>query len=362
MTSPAPRLSRRRVWPWLVAALLAVAVLHGALWWAATTRLEQALESTVVRMRADGWTVSHGTPRRAGWPLAAALDVPDVSLAGPVGTIPGGVAWQTPLLRGEWRPLQPRQLLLQAFGTQRLRLGPTASAELTADALQAVLPLVAPGSPRQAMLTGTDVRLTGEGWTEAATIAALHVGLEEPGPVRSEGSGPVEAAPPRRSLHVAAEEITLPALPAGARWPLGPRIATLSLDAAATGPLHVPGGREGAEAWRAGGGAFRLERLALAWGPLNLTASATLGLDAALQPAGSGEIALTGYEATLDALVSTGVMNARGAIATKSVLALLARPGAGGGPARVEVPLTLKERVLSAGGFALTRLPPWNWP
>lgn len=359
MTSPAPRLPRRRVWPWLAVVLLAVVALHGALWWVATARLEQALESTVARMRAEGWTVSHGMPRRAGWPLAAALDVPDVSLAGPVGAVPGGVVWQTPLLRGVWQPLQPRQLLLQASGTQRLRLGPAAPVEVTADVLQAVLPLAASGGPRQAVLTGTGVRLTGEDWTGAATIAALRVGLEEPGSV---GSGATGAAPSRRSLHAAAEEITLPALPAGLRWPLGPRIVTLSLDAAAVGPLHVPDGRAGAEAWRDGGGAFHLERLALAWGPLNLTASATLGLDAALQPAGSGEIDLTGYEATLDALVSAGVMNARGAIATKGVLALLARPGAGGSPARVEVPLTLKERVLSAGGFALTRLPPWNWP
>ena len=93
----------------------------------------------------------------------------------------------------------------------------------------------------------------------------------------------------------------------------------------------MPAGRspeERAASWRDGGGSLEIQHLALDWGPLDLTASATLALDDQLQPMGAGSARLVGYAETLDALAPHGAISRSAATAAKAVLSLLANtPG-----------------------------------
>ena len=98
---------------------------------------------------------------------------------------------------------------------------------------------------------------------------------------------------------------------------------------------------EQAAAWRDGGGSLEIRHLALIWGPLDLTASATLALDDQLQPMGAGSARLVGYAETLDALAAHGAISRSAATAAKAVLSLLAHNPEDGSPPDVEVPLTL---------------------
>ncbi len=119
---------------------------------------------------------------------------------------------------------------------------------------------------------------------------------------------------------------------------------------------------EQAAAWRDGGGSLEVRHLALVWGPLDLTASATLALDDQLQPMGAGSARLVGYAETLDALAAHGAISRSAATATKAVLSLMAHNPEDGSPPDVEVPLTLQYRTLSMRQVPLVRLPEVDWP
>src|SRR5208283_22270 len=115
------------------------------------------------------------------------------------------------------------------------------------------------------------------------------------------------------------------ALPAGVKWPLGPNISSLTLDGTLNGKLPDAGDiTRWAEAWRDGDGSLEIKHLALGWGPLGLTSSATLALDEQLQPMGSGNGRIVGYAETLDRLAAAGMLTKSAATAAKAVLSLMA--------------------------------------
>jgi hypothetical protein len=165
---------------------------------------------------------------------------------------------------------------------------------------------------------------------------------------------------PTATFAVASEAV---ALPAGIKWPLGPNISSLSADGALNGPLpETRDIKAWAEAWRDGGGSLEIRHLALGWGPLGLTSTATLALDEQLQPMGSGSGHVVGYAATLDRLAAGGKLTKSAATAAKAVLSLMAGTADGDEPSSVDVPLTLQYRTLSMRQVPLVRLPELDWP
>jgi hypothetical protein len=129
------------------------------------------------------------------------------------------------------------------------------------------------------------------------------------------------------------------------------------------GPFQSAGNiTSGAQAWRDGGGSLEVTHLAMGWGPLGLSSSATLALDDQLQPMGSGSARIVGYGEALDRLAAGGLLTRSAATAAKAVLSLLAGTGDGGEPSEVDVPLTLQYRTLSMRQVPLVRLPELDWP
>jgi hypothetical protein len=352
MNPPRQRSSARRVLIGSLAILAVLAAAHTGLWLFATQRLEDEFAIWQAQRRAIGWTATAGRPERAGWPLAAAIEVSDVALAGGETDLPEGLAWHAARANLSVALLRPRLLSIRVIGQQRLRLSELPEFGFTADRFELTIPLD-PGVPaRSADLAASGLRATlPAGPLEAATLAA-HIDIR---PAAAQAEDAV-------AMTASAEAINVPALPGGRAWPFGPRIASVSCEAALTGPL--PGGVDlgtRAAAWRDDGGTLALRRLALGWGPLGLSGSATIALDEHLQPMGAATVRLVGYDATLDALASTGTLPPRAALAAKGVLAILARSPKGGGSPQVELPVTLQDRTLTAGRFPLLRLPELVW-
>lgn len=340
----------------LLAGLAALAVLAGVdtgLWWFATGRLEAEFAAWQAQCRALGWAVSAAPPARAGWPLAAAIAVPELALAGGEADFPGGLAWRTDHAELSVALLQPRLLHVLLSGQQRLRLSDRPEFGLTADRFEVIVPLV-PGSAAHSLtLAAQGVRADlPAGPLSIATLASeadLH-------PAAARGA---DAA----AMTASAEAIGLPPMPNGRPWPLGPRIASVSFEAAVTGPLAAaPDFTIRAKAWRDAGGTLVVRRLALGWGSLGVSGNATITLDEHLQPIGTATARLVGYEAGLDALASNGAIPQNVAQAVKGVLTILARRPEGGGSPQVELPLSLQDRTLAAGRFPLIRLPQFIWP
>jgi hypothetical protein len=292
--------------------------------------------------------VQHGTPVRGGWPFAVTLTLPGVEIAGSPRTTPADLRWQAEALElrialPEWEELRVaprgRQLLaLQGFALP-----------FAADRLDLALPLDGGATPREARLTAERLRMNtplgGFEMRQGALIMRARLSATE--------------GEPAFSIDLDVTGLTLPPN-AG---PLGQRLDHLVLEGMLSGPLPLlrhPTQR--AEAWRDAGGTIELRRAALQWGPVGASLSSTGTLDEALQPMGAGQLAVTGAAEAVEAMVAAGWLSARAAGPTRAMAALLSRPGEDGGPAVLELPITLTERRIGLARLPLARLPALEWP
>lgn len=341
----------------LVGGLATLALLAGAdtaLWIIATARLENELAAWQMRRRAAGWTVTAGQPLWTGWPLTAAVALPGPALAGGGKDLPGGLSWRAERVELAVALLQPGLLRVRVSGPQTLRLDTLQDVGFAADRFEITIPLdPGPGDREPLDLAAAGLRIVAStGPLDLATLS-IHADTWPTAP-------PGEAA---LAVTCAASTIDLPPLRHARPWPISPHIAAASFEAALTGPWPAAGDVTArAASWRDGGGRLELRRLALTWGPLGLSASATAALDEQMQPMGAATARVVGYKATLDALAASGVLGPRVAQAIGGVLGLLAQPAPVSGAPQVEVPVTLQHRTLSLGPFPLVRLREWMWP
>jgi hypothetical protein len=353
-----PRDGRRLAFRSLLGAALLLALIgagHALVWRSMASQLQDGFTAWTEGRRAQGWRVEHAPPVRGGWPLSATLTLSQFRLAGGGATLPGGMDWQAEALTLRLSLPRLDRLVVEMPGRHRLRLA-QAEWPFAADRLIAELPIERHVLPREAALEAERLRVG----TVSGTIEAQRAWLTvETRTTAIEGE-------PAVSLHGEAEAVQLPA-PAGTIPPLlaslGRTLQALRLDLALTGP--VPPGRSPAtraEAWRDGGGTLELRGLELRWGPVSAASTATMTLDDALQPMGAGTLQLSGADEALDAAAAAGLLTPRGAGTARTVVRLLSRSPAEGGPPRLDVPLTLEDRTLTLARIPLIRLAAWDWP
>jgi hypothetical protein len=322
-------------------AAIILAAGHTALWFWAAGALEQQVAMNLAHGLAPGWRASHGPLSRDGWPLQAAVHVPDMVIA----QEGGAVAWSAARLSVSISLTRPRTLVVAASGRQSLRLGRNPPIPFSAEVMRAEAPL---GAERSLSLAVANLQAElPQGPLGLGRLAVT--GRSWPGAGRDE---------PALSLDLAADALSLPPGP----WPLGPLVQRIGLAATVSGPVPPsPDPRERAEAWRDGDGTLSIRSLDIAWGKVTLAATARLALDARLQPAGDATTRITGYGELLDALVASRMLEPRAAMGARAVLGLMARAPSGGGPPVVEVPATLHNRTLSLGRIPLVRVPELVW-
>ncbi|HUB44799.1 MAG TPA: DUF2125 domain-containing protein [Acetobacteraceae bacterium] len=340
---------------WLIPMLLLIAVLADtAVWYVAEQRLGDGLTAWVADRRAEGWTVTAVAPAPGGWPTAATLTLRDFELSGGKLDIPNGLSWRADRVVLRLTPRDLHKLHIEAAGLQHLRVSDAPGIAYSATHLEAVVPLQPEPLAQVLDLHGEGVRahVSIGGQPDSMTIESLAVQI-----VLHPAAGRGQAAV---SLAGAADNI---ALPERADWALGSHVRSVTLEGAVDGPLpDAPSLPQRATQWRDSGGQVELQDVALRWGALDLTARATLRLDDQLQLAGSATAQVSGYAPTLDVLATHGVISNSAAIAAKAMLSLIAATPVKGGPAEVEVPLTLKQGVLSMHQVPLLRLPHLDWP
>jgi hypothetical protein len=352
----------RRALILVVFLVVALVGAHALAWrWAVGTLADQ-FAAWAARERAHGLTVSSDPPIRGGWPMAAELTLPQTHIE-QGGASPARIAWTAQRVVIGVALLHPRTLTVGAEGMQLLRLGDGPELPFTADGLRATIPLQ-PGAPAREvdiaashLRAGLPLGAAADGGTATGglTIALLSLHATST-PAAAQGEAALAFAG-------SAQDIGLPGLPAGHVWPLGPRIASVSVEGAVNGP--VPRAADPvakATGWRDGGGTLEIGRFAIGWGPLGLNGSATIALDDAMQPMGTATAHIVGAPEALDALAANGVIGQRTALAAKAVLSLMAKEPEGGGSPQVDVPLTLQGRKLAMGRIPLAVLPQLIWP
>jgi len=341
---------RPKLWIMLLALPLFLLMADTVYWWVVQRNLERGFAAWQAVQKTAGWSLQHRPPAPGGWPLAATLTIPAVSIAGGSPDVRGQLAWSAETLVLRVPLASPGSLEAVPGGRQTVRLDDSPEIVFSADRLQLEMPLEA--EPWPSFVDVAVQSLRAETPFGEASLQGLRLHLAVEPKARSDD--------PALTLSLTAEGI---GLPPGIPRPLGPRVASLAMEAMLSGPLPV--GRtmaEQAAAWRDGGGSLEIRHLTMIWGSLDLTASATLALDDQLQPMGAGTARLVGYAEALDALTAHAAISRSAATATKAVLSLLAHTPDDGGRADVEVPLTLQYRTLSMRQVPLLRLPEVLWP
>jgi hypothetical protein len=324
-----------------------------AYWRLMAGRLRTEYRNWLAGQVAAGWTVASGPLSVGGWPGAATVAVPNLSMrhAGP--SIPGDVEVASADVTLGIGLFSPMRLRIAIAGPTHVRVADQPDMVLTGQETWASVPLLRGGS-RTIEVHASNLRI------EPAT-GAWHgaVGL-----LNAQATIPVQAdadqAQAAVTFSVSAEAIALPPV---VKWPLGANISSVALDGVLNGPFPPVHDVTGwAETWRDGGGSLAITHLTLGWGPLGLTSSATLALDEQLQPMGSGNGRIVGYAAALDRLAAGGMLTKSAATAAKAVLSLMAGTTDADEPSAVDVPLTLQYRTLSMRQVPLVRLPELDWP
>lgn len=315
-------LDRRRR-PWGIVAIVVVALLADTVAWVlACRRLQNNATSADT-----GWVLAADPARWSGWPVAAAVTFPRATLRSGPGTLPP-LVWTAGSLTVRLNLWQPTTLAIEAAGPQAVAVGAQPPLPFAATSLTAAIDLLGRAAPQlhaqalvveaagQRLRIGTAaLRLPPDGW------AADLTGIDWPG--------------------------------------LTPPVATLRFGGhVAPAITPEPTAAETADAWRARGGRLALELIDLRWGTLAATATATLSLDPALQPAVDGSFSTSGLPAAVARLTDIGVVSPAVGSAAGAMLAILAAPS-GGGP--VTLPVALHAGILSVARVPLLRLPPLRW-
>ena len=342
---------RRKVWIILLAVPVMLLAADTVYWWIVADRLEQGFAAWVAQRRARGWIEDNAATRRGGWPLAATLSIPAISLVNGGPALPRSVGWSAARVVLRVALTRPDVLEILPEGRQQLRIPGGPDISYVAKDLRLTLPLQAREWPSFIEADTDNLRADTPAGAVTVRRMRLHLDLNP-----DAGAGEPGVAATLRVREASP--------PPGIVRPLGPSIADLEADAVLSGPFRADGERlaDAAAGWRDGGGSLEIRHLALSWGPLDLTASATLALDDQLQPAGTGNARIIGYAETLDALAAHAVISPSAATAAKAVLSLLANAPADGSRPEVEIPVTLQSRTLSMRQVPLLRLPELEWP
>jgi hypothetical protein len=309
-------------------------------WEMASARLTAGLQAWIEARRTEGWEVKTGRPSTGGWPQAATVTVPNFTMRHVGAEVPGAVSWASAGVSLSLSLYHPTELAIGLTGPQHIQIGAESDMVVTGDSIVGSAGLLdAATVPLTLRVRGIRLEPAAGGWH-------LTIGL-----LNADAS--VATQP----------EATKPAVAFSVSAPLGPNISSVSAEGALNGPLPpLQDIAPWASAWRDGGGSLDLSHLAVGWGTLGLTATATLALDDQLQPMGSGNAHLVGFAETLDKLATAGVLTKSAATAAKAVLSLMAGPAEPEQPAAVDVPLTLQYRTLSMRQVPLVRLPELDWP
>jgi hypothetical protein len=333
----------------LLAALVAGQTL---LWRWSAGALAEGFSDWVVQRRAEGWRISHDIPERGGWPFAARLSVPQLSIDTPGDETAGeGISWEAALLTIATPLPLPDALRIEASGQQALRLG-AMQVPFTTTSFTALMPLEAGQPPRRtnALLQGISAQ------TPDGQLAIQRLGLD------ASWSRAAELA---FTLQFAAEDTTLPQGWFSARTlaELGPKVARFEFDGAVYGSvLPLPSLVEQLDAWRASDGRLELRHARLSWGQFNAGLTLSGRLDHALQPAMAGTLSIANPNPAIDSLGRLGLIQRRALDGTKFAVALLTRRAENGGPPVAEIPISLQNGVVSAAQIPLVQVPPIAWP
>ncbi|MDR3518593.1 MAG: DUF2125 domain-containing protein [Azospirillaceae bacterium] len=350
-----------------LAGLLAIAVLilagigYTAWWWQVARLTKTQFAVWVADRNAHGADIGYRDLDVGGFPLSLTVTLTDFH-----GQDAGGPVWHGSTLIARTRPWAVTHITFRTAGDQQV-VWPGQPAIAIARAEGSMDWTFGRGRVAAAQVTLHDLKTSLDPAIPAAaaataaaaaappplmvTIDQLDLGFAlPPQPPQSHSDTGVTVNAAMTSLHLPAETPSV----------LAPEIQALSVSGRVMGVVPDPVAPS-VRHWSEDGGTIELDQARLVWGPLTASLTGTLALDHDLQPQAALTARISGFNETVDALVTSGRIKAKDAGLVKMMLGLLARRPDPNGPPVVEAPVTVQDSNLSVGPLKLGRLPPLRW-
>jgi hypothetical protein len=319
----------------LLLAVLVVVLVAGAAcgaWWLHLAGMvRERILAWADTERARAGLVEYSDLEIHGFPFRLTAEARAIRIVRPDGT-----QWRGDGVAATARPWNPGAIAVVLSGTHALAL---------------------PGA--EAVAAGGEGAILLEGGRFASGRLRLHdVELSLPdGRFQATGLdlAAVPAGPAVTGVSIAVAELVLPE---GLGMPLGRTLDSAGIEAVIEGPLPDRIDPAAIRAWAERGGALRIDRAGLRWGPLGLAGDGRIAFDAALRPSGDLRTEIEGTEPVLDALAAAGTLGERDTAIARTALGLLTRRRAADGMPVVAASMTMRDGWLQLGPLRLLPLPP----
>lgn len=328
----------------LLVSTLLVAGLWSFAWYAVSAYVKAQVAGWTEAQAARGAIAAYEAMDTAGFPARIVLTLTKPRYEGPLAG--ETIAWQGEVLTLSVRPWMPWVIHAEAAGRHDIAIG--GGRQAFSGAVRHLSAEINPGPAWPERL-----RLNVEGLTMggSAPLGAAALSLD----VRHDPK--VEAGGVGLTVALTGQDVTLPM----ADWGLGTTMHTLDAALRVNGPVRPGILAERLEAWRAVGGAVEVDRLKLRLGPLGLAATGTVALDGALQPVGALTAKFEGLFQVLEILRRRGIVRDADAVFATMALAALSRRPANGGPASINLAVSVQDGTVSLGPVPVFRLPHFDW-
>ncbi|MFQ5775842.1 MAG: DUF2125 domain-containing protein [Kiloniellaceae bacterium] len=333
----------------LAAGLLVLLLGGGGLglyWLWAADQVAAAVERWTLEQRARGYDVRYGGPRIGGFPVRLT-----VRFTEPRVVSPRGWRWSGREIGGEAAFWAPRTLRLDLPRKQVIAAawrGHSRRVAVDAEAARGLVRLAPNGRVRTATVEMRDLTLRGEsGWTAHAARVRADLAAR-PAPIQGTEDGTLALA----------GEATGVTVPDAAGGPFGATIERLAVEIRVIGAIPSGEAAQALAQWRDRGGLLEVDELDLRWGPLEVKAEGSGGLDEALRPQGAFDARIRGLPETIDALAARGLIKAGGALAIKMTVLALSRTEDGDARPVIALPVTLRNGLMYLGPVALFSVGP----
>lgn len=144
--------------------------------------------------------------------------------------------------------------------------------------------------------------------------------------------------------------------------PFGKDIVSLTANMHVMGDAPNPYDKKSVAEWNANSGVLEYDDFHMEWGPLNLTAKGTIGLDDLLQPEGAFVGSIENHEEVVKTLLATNWIPPRHATMLQSALTMFSRSHKYNEDNKVDIPITIQLGGVFLGPVRIFTFPDIKWP
>lgn len=335
---------------WTLATLGILALAYGGLWFLLGQNLRDLSQDWITAQQRAGWAIAISDVRLTGFPTWPRVVVDTINITAPPEE--GSWSWATEQVTLIPNAIDLKGFTVQAPGRHELSAPWSGGARWALEAARADFDFELDADERlkHGRVHLGDAEVTDPNALPLVGATRLDLALSL--------APDNDAAPNTFARFTGAADavrlaITLP--------PFERVIRSAQLDADLVGDIQPGRLSEALDAWRQGGGTLEVRKMRLDWPPLALYGDGTVALDERLQPIAAFTTHITGFDDTLRALETQGIIPRGQAASAMVILNLLTSTPKGTDTPELTLPVSVQDQRLSVGPFNVLDVPEVVW-